>query len=306
MPSLQQIRYLVALADTRHFRRAAELCNVRQPTLSAQIKDMETRLGTPLIDRTPGRIMLTAIGAQVAERGRAMLRELAEIEALARLGDTPLSDTIKVGVVQTLGSYVLPLIVPPLRDSHPRLKLYVREGLPAHLLRQVQEGALDLLFFPLPIPYDDLDSVRLFREPLLVVCPPNHPLAAHDKVDRHALRGETVLTLEPGHRLFDQVRDICAEVGAHLSQDFEGTSLDTLRQMVAMGMGLSLLPALYVKSEVKAREGVVARAIKGRPPERTIGLVWRRGTVREGEYRMLGGLIRKILAQSAPEVTLIG
>ena len=306
MPSIQQIRYLVALADTRHFRRAAELCHVRQPTLSAQIKEMEQRLGTTLIDRTPGRIMLTPTGQQVAERGRAVLRELTEIEALARQGNTPLSDTIKVGVVQTLGSYLLPLIVPPLRDSHPKLKLYVREGLPNVLLRQVQDGALDLLFYPLPIPYDDLDSVRLFREPLLVVCPPTHPLAREDRVDRVALRGETVLTLEPGHLLFEQVRDICAEVGAELSHDFEGTSLDTLRQMVAMGMGLSLLPALYVKSEVKAREGVVARAIKGRPPERTIGMVWRRGTVREPEYRMLAGLIHEILGRSAPEVTLVG
>jgi len=306
MPSLQQIRYLVALADTRHFRRAAEQCHVRQPTLSAQIKALEQHLGTPLIDRTPGRIMLTNIGEKVAERGRAMLRELAEIEALARQGDTPLSDTIKVGVVQTLGSYILPLIVPPLRESHPKLKLYVREGLPAPLLRQVQEGALDLLLFPLPIAFDDLESERLFREPLLVVCPPTHPLASQDRIDRQSLKGETMLTLEPGHRLFEQVRDICAEVGAHLSHDFEGTSLDTLRQMVAMGMGLSLLPALYVKSEVKAREGVVARAIKGRPPERTIGMVWRRGTVREPEYRMLGGLIREILARTAPEVTPIG
>jgi LysR family hydrogen peroxide-inducible transcriptional activator len=170
----------------------------------------------------------------------------------------------------------------------------------------VQEGALDLLFFPLPIPFDDLDSERLFREPLLVVMPPTHPLADADRVERQALKGETMLTLEPGHRLFEQVRDICAEVGAHLSNEFEGTSLDTLRQMVAMGMGLSLLPALYVKSEVKAREGVVARAIRGRPPERTIGMVWRKGTVREPEYRMLGGLIRNILGRAAPEVTLIG
>ncbi|WP_226779622.1 LysR substrate-binding domain-containing protein [Oceaniglobus trochenteri] len=306
MPTLQQLRYLVALADTRHFRRAAELCHVRQPTLSAQVRDLEQKLGTPLVDRTRGQIMLTGVGRQVAERARAVLREMDEIEALARQGATPLSETIKVGVVQTLGSYLLPLIVPPLRLSHPALKLYVREGLTDTLLRQVQNGALDLLFFPLPIPFDDLDSERLFREPLLLVCPPDHPLARQDRVNRADLRGETVLTLEPGHRLFEQVRDICTEVGAHLSHDFEGTSLDTLRQMVAMGMGLSLLPALYVKSEVKAREGVVARRIRGRPPERTIGMVWRRGTVREPEYRMLAGLIRDILGDAAPEVTLIG
>ena len=305
MPTLQQLRYLVALADTLHFRRAAEECHVTQPTLSAQLKELEARLGAALVESARPRVVLTPVGREVAARARGVLRDVAEIAAVARQGRAPLSGTLKLGVVQSLGSYLLPLILPALRQHHPGLRPYIREGLPRILLSQLSDGAEDLLFFPLPVAGRGFETARLFREPLLAVLPRDHPLAARPTVAPGDLRGETVMALEPGHQLYNQVRQLCDTIGAQLSHDYEGTSLDTLRQMVAMGMGVSLLPALYVRSEVAREELVVARPIEGSAPARVIGMVWRKGSVRGGEYLALAATIRAALRAAVPEVTVL-
>ncbi|GFE64176.1 LysR substrate-binding domain-containing protein [Litoreibacter roseus] len=305
MPTLQQLKYLVAVADHLHFRRAAEACKVTQPTLSAQLKELEGELGVQLVERSRSRVVITPLGRRVIDKARDVLRNIAEIEALAKTSEAMLEDMIKIGVVQSLGSYFLPLIVPDLHKSHPKLRLYMREGLPDMLLRGLEEGALDLLFFPLPLGRADLSSIPVFREPLLVVAPHDHPVAKMDRFDPALMKDENILTLEPGHKLYEQVRALCDDFGARLSRDYEGTSLDTLRQMVAMGMGLSLLPALYVKSEVAHQDIVVARRFRGKEPSRTIGMVWRKGTAREDEYMALAALIRGILRRRASEVTVV-
>lgn len=306
MPTLQQLRYLVAVADTRHFRRAAERCNVTQPTLSAQLKLLEEKLNATLVERGGSRILLTPLGAEIVARARAALNEVEEIRALAQLQGGNLASTIRVGVVQSLGSYLMPLIVPDLHQSHPRLKLYIREGLPANLLNSLKDGALDLLFYPLPVKETDFETLPLFREPLSVVVPQDHPFTTEQAVRAEMLKGETIMALEAGHRLNEQVERICDRYGARVSNDFAGTSLDTLRQMVAMGMGVSLLPALYVKSEVATQNLVAALPFEGVPPSRTVGMVWRRTSVRGAEYGELGDEIRKILSERAKEVTVLG
>ena len=305
MPTIRQLTYLVALSEQKHFRRAAESCHVTQPTLSAQIKDLEARLGIALLERRRGRVLLTPGGEAVLERAKRILRDVDEIRAIAAADQGVLETTIRIGVVQSLGSYLLPLIVPDLHAEFPKLGLYVREGLPETLLRKLDEGAFDLLFFPMPIRQEDLDSMNLFREPIEVVLPCDHPLAAEEAIEPKMLKAETVLAMERGHRLSEQVRDLCETFGAELSHDYEGTSLDTLRQMVALGMGISLLPALYVRSEVRPQDLVIARPFRGNPPSRIIGLVWRRGTAREAEYRSLGTTICRILRDQAPEVSII-
>jgi LysR family hydrogen peroxide-inducible transcriptional activator len=305
MPTFQQLRYLAALAETLHFRRAAEECHVSQPTLSAQMKELEARLGVALVERGRGRVILTPLGREIAARARAILRDREELVELARQGRAPLSGTIRVGVVLSLGSYLLPLLVPDLRRRHPGLKLYLREGLPRALLSQLADGALDLLFFPLPVSARETEAARLFREPLLLVAPADHPLARRASVAAADLRGETVMALEPGHQLYNQVRQLCETIGAELSHDYEGTSLDTLRQMVAMGMGLSLLPALYVRSEVARETLVTARPLEGAAPARVIGMVWRRGSVRGPEFEALAATIREALRAGVPEVAVL-
>lgn len=303
MPTLQQLRYLAAIADTLHFRRAAEATRVTQPTLSAQLKEMEARLGVQLVERSRSRVILTPIGAEIAGRARRILREVEDIRDLARQ-TRPLASTIRTGVVQSLGSYLLPLLIPDLHESHPDLRLYVREALPDDLLTQLETGRLDLLFYPLPVNRADLVTAPLFSEPLRVVMSRTHRLAAFTAIPPAELRGETILTLEAGHRLYDQVRNLSETFEADLSHDFEGTSLDTLRQMVAMELGISLLPALYVRSEVARENLVVDRPIAGTEPARLIGMVWRRGSARHAEFGTLADVLAGILSRTAPEIDL--
>lgn len=306
MPSLQQFRYLVAVADTLHFRRAAEAVNVTQPTLSAQLRELELRLGVQLVERTRARVVMTPIGAEIAARARRILREVADIRDLAREAQRPLAGTIRVGVVQSLGSYLLPHLIPDLHEGFPDLRLYVREGLAGALLQRLDEGSVDFVFYPLPLNRADLVIVPLFEEPLLVVLPRGHRLAQSPEIRRDALRGETILTLEPGHSLYEQVRGLAEDYEASVSHDFEGTSLDTLRQMVAMGLGISLLPVLYVRSEVERESLVVARPMAGDQPSRTIGMVWRQGSARDAEFRDLSQIVAGILNGRVPELTVLG
>ena len=306
MPTLQQFRYLVAVADTLHFRRAAESVHVTQPTLSTQLRELEGKLGVQLVERSRSGVTLTPIGAQVAARARGVLRDVADIAALARSGIDPLAGTVRVGIVGSLGSYFLPLVIPALHAAWPRLKFYVREGTAPDLMARLRDGALDALFFPVPLDAPGLHVAPLFHEPLLVVMPAGHPLAASRVVDRAALRGETVMTLEAGHRLHDTVAALCEETGARLSLDYEGTSLDTLRQMVATGLGLSILPALYVRSEVAREALVTARPLSDPAPGRDIAMIWRRTAAQGDAYGALARAIRETLARTAPEVRVMG
>ena len=305
MPTLQQLRYLVAIAETLHFRRAAELTHVTQPTLSGQLRELEAKLGVQLVERSRARVVLTPIGNTIAARARTVLHDVQDIVELAKHGQTMFGGTIRVGVLQSLGPYLLPHILPELHRSYPQLKLYVREGVPRALLGGLDDGNLDLLFFPLPVRGGDLETARLFREPLCVAVAGEHPLASKGHATKNDLEGQTVLTLEQGHRLHDQVRDLCRDFGAELSLDYEGTSLDTLRQMVGLGMGISFLPALYVRSEVTREGDVVPLAMKPNPPFRMIGMVWRRHSARREEYLAFAGLIREILKRDVPEVTVV-
>ncbi|TQV78501.1 hydrogen peroxide-inducible genes activator [Denitrobaculum tricleocarpae] len=305
MPTLQQLRYLVAVAETLHFRRAAELTHVTQPTLSGQLRELEEKLGVQLVERSRARVILTPIGTEIAGRAKGVLRDVQEIVEVAKHEQNLMGGTIRLGVLPSLGPYLLPHILPELHRRFPDLKFYVREGLPQALLGGLDDGSYDLLLFPLPVTGSDIAHTRLFRESLLVVAPTDHRLAKKQQVEQTDLKDETVLTLERGHRLHDQVHELCAQYGAKLALDYEGTSLDTLRQMVGMGMGLSLLPALYVRSEVSNDDQVVARHLRTRRPFRMIGMVWRRHSARQDEFQALAELIREIISEGVPEVTVL-
>ena len=305
MPSLQQLRYVALIAETLHFRRAAERANVTQPTLSAQLSKLEEELGVQLVERSRTRVVMTPEGEEIAARARRVLSDVAEIAEIARRGQAMLAGTIRVGVVQSLGSYFLPLVIPDLHLRYPELRLYVREGLADDLVRRLEDGSLDLLFFPLPVAGSEFAVARLFREPLLAVAAVDHPIAQLDRVPPDRLAGERILTLETGHRLHDQVRRISEQTGAEISLDYGATSLDTIRQMVAMNLGISLLPALYVRSEVRPNTLVTSRPLQGPQPFRAIGMVWRERAARGADYRELAQAIRQILRETAPEVTVV-
>lgn len=295
MTSLRQLRCLAAVADTLHFRKAAERLNLSQPALSAQIAQLEEHLGVLLVERTRRRVLMTPVGRDVAERARAILRDVAELEEAAKVAGKPLSGTLRIGVLRTLGPYLLPHILPVLRMRFPELKLYLREEPRTQLLAELAHGDLDLLLVA-DAPRDDefLTVTPLFREPLWAALPLGHRLAERPGLAPADLAGERLIMLEVGDGMRDPGLALCREAGAAEHPDFRATSLDSLRQMVATGLGATLLPALYVKAEALADDQIAVRPIVP-APERAIDMVWRRTTSRADEFRLLARLVEENL-----------
>ncbi len=305
MPSLRQLEYLLAIAETRHFRRAAEKLSVSQPTLSAQLSTLEKRLGVQLVERSRSRVMLTPAGQDVCRAARRIVRDVQEIKDIAAGQHGPLAGTVRLGLPPTIGPYLLPRLVPKIHKLHPELKLYVREEVPQSLPASLEEGRHDVVIMPVPVRSAELESLPLFREPLYLVVPAASPLAQSETVERKSLRGEAILTLETGHQLREQVDAICEEFGARLLSNFEGTSLDTLRQMVAMEMGSSFLPGLYVKSTLIRDSQVKALELKGRSLYRTIGIVWRKASERRDDYLQLADHIKDAVRRGFPQFPVL-
>jgi LysR family hydrogen peroxide-inducible transcriptional activator len=303
--TIKHLRFFLALAEKLHFRRAAESVHVTQPTMSAQIRELEERLGIQLFERSRSSVTLTPIGMKVAARARIVLRELEAMVDLAKANQSLFDGIIRVGVVPTLGPYLLPHILPGLRREHPNLQFYIREGMPQNLRRDLEAGKLDMILYPLPIYGADIESVPLFREPLWIAVPSDHRLALKNRVSRDDLRGEVVLALEHGHRLHEQVHALCEEYEAEVSIDFEGTSLDTLRQMVEMGIGIAFLPSLYVISEIREDAQIAVRKLNCNPPNRLIGMAWRKQSSLSGQFGALADVTRDILRDGTPEVLAV-
>lgn len=296
MPTLQQLRYLVSIADTLNFSRAAELCNVAQPTLSMQLKALEERLGARLVERTRARVFLTPTGHEIARRARGVLAEIDDIREVGRRDDPAATQArLQLGVVQTVGAYVLSVAMPALRARFPEMRIWVRDETPEALVRQLLDGSQDAILLPEALQRNGLICAPLIVEPLQVVLPAEHPLARKAQIDPQDLRGESILTMERGHRLHGQIVALCEAVGAEHVSDYEGATLDTLRQMVATGMGISLLPALYVRSEVMREQLVTARPMSSGAPFRQISLIWRRNAPREATYAALAACLRGCL-----------
>jgi LysR family transcriptional regulator, hydrogen peroxide-inducible genes activator len=306
MPNLRQLEYLVALSETRHFRRAAERSNTTQPTVSEQLKALETRLGVQLVERSKSKVLLTPLGEQVVEIARRMLSDANEIRALAASGGSELSGVLRLGLPPTIGPYLLPIVVPELQRVYPGLKLYVREELPSMLPGALQDGHFDLIMSLLPVKGAELIDEPIFREPLSLAVAHDHPLAARDRVRREDLANVDVLALGKGHQLHDAVLALCEEFGARLRFDYEGTSLDTLREMVAMGLGVTFLPGLYVKAAVARDQGVSIVELDGRTIYRTVGLIWRRTSARQQSYVSLARLLRLQIQKHFPEFAVLG
>ena len=297
MPTLRQLSYLVAVAETGNMGRAAERMGVTQPTLRAQIAEMEKRLGVKLAERGRSGAMLTDIGRDTVQRARDILRAMEDLKDHAAGAQTGIAGTLRLGVLPTIGPYLLPHILPALHTRYPKLRLYVREDFPGTLEAGLHDGRFDLLIVSLPVDMGGLETATLFREEMQLAMPHDHAAALSEEVPRSILRGEDFLGLESGHRYHAQVRDLCEDLGARLLPDYEGTSLDTLRQMTAMGAGLTFLPALYVHSEIgpkgkRQRAEVAARSITPRPPSRTVGMAWRRQAPNRSDYEKLAQLIR--------------
>jgi LysR family hydrogen peroxide-inducible transcriptional activator len=277
---LKDLRYLVAVADALHFGRAAERCFVSQPTLSAQLKKLEQYLGVQLIERQPNNVSLTDAGEQVVARARRILEASDEVVTLARAHRDPLAGRLRLALLPTIGPYLLPRISQAIRRALPRLELRLYEYQTAPMLEKLRCGELDLGVLALPVDLEGLEARELFAEPFTVAVPDRHRLAKRERVQVADLADETLLLLEEGHCLRDQALEVCSRVGAGESQDFRATSLETLRQMVATGAGVTLLPELATKGAYGDARGVTVLPFAKPAPVRRVGAVWRRTTVR--------------------------
>lgn len=289
--NLRDFRYLVALADTRHFGQAATRCHVSQPTLSAQIKKLENYLGVDLIERQPRRIALTDMGVKVVERARRLLAEADGIQALTRKEGDPLSGKLKVGLIPTIGPYLLPLVARKLHKQLPKLQLMLYEYQTAVLLDKLHKGEIDVGILALPVDMDGLEAQKLYEEDFLLAVPSDHPLAKKTRVKPEDLPGETLLLLEDGHCLRDQALAVCSRVDVTESLDYRATSLETLRQMVAAGLGVTLLPALSASGPFASNRSLALKPFASPVPTRTVGAVWRKSSTRTAAIKAVGQLI---------------
>jgi LysR family transcriptional regulator, hydrogen peroxide-inducible genes activator len=288
---LKDLRYLVALADLRHFGRAAAQCFVSQPTLSAQLKKLEESLGLQLIERAPNNVTLTAAGVEIVARARRILEATDEVVTLAHSQREPLAGKLRVALLPTIGPYLLPHVAPAVRKALPRLELRLYEYQTGPMLEKLHGGELDVGILALPVALAGLESRELYREAFTVALPERHPLAARASIRVADLKGEALLLLEEGHCLRDQALEVCSRVGVRDPQDFRATSLETLRQMVATGAGVTLLPELAGRGAYRNSRGVVLRPFAKPAPLRHIGAVWRKTSARRGAIEALCTLI---------------
>ena len=292
--NLRDLGYLIALADLRHFGRAAEACHVSQPTLSTQIRKLEEELGVALVERAPRQVMLTPVGVDIVERARRVLADVEQMRETARRTTDPEAGSVRMGIFPTLGPYLLPHVVPKIRTRFPRLELLLVEEKTEVLLNMLRAGRLDAAILALPLHEDWLETEFLFEEPFMLAVPSNHPLASHRDLQLSELIDQHLLLLEDGHCLRDQALEVCTLAGAGEKEGFRATSLETLRQMVAAGVGITLLPMLAVKPPVPHSQSIQLLSFKDPPPTRRLAMVWRRSSAMGAFLRQLAALLRDL------------
>jgi LysR family hydrogen peroxide-inducible transcriptional activator len=278
---LKDLRYLATLAETRHFGQAAAACHVSQPTLSAQLKKLEDYLGVQLVERQPRNVTLTEAGEAIAARARQIMTTSDEIVRLAQGWRDPLAGRLRVALLPTIGPYLLPQVLSKLRKALPRLELMLYEYQTGPMLEHLHAGDIDVGILALPTTGDGLASEALYDEPFVLAVPEAHRLAGRRQAQVSELGDEPLLLLEDGHCLRDQALAVCARTQLHEKQDFRATSLETLRQMVAAGAGITLLPALAARGAYAHARGMKLVPLVKPVPTRRIGAVWRTSTARQ-------------------------
>jgi LysR family transcriptional regulator, hydrogen peroxide-inducible genes activator len=306
--TLAELRYLVAVADLRHFGRAAERCGITQPTLSSQLRKLEETLGVPLVERSTRVVMLTPMGESVVAHARRMMEEAEQISELVRNGIGALTSVLRLGIIPTLSPYILPLLLKRLHDVFPRLRLVLREDLTDNLLDALDAFSLDVLLIALPEQGSVYRSMPLFREPFCFACPTEHALANRPVVTESELAKEHLLLLDEGHCLRDQALAVCGEQSADRhgpGDDFRATSLETISEMVAAGLGCTLLPAMAVPHLTARHERLAVRPLQAANAHRHIGLLWRASYPRAEDLDVFGRFIRNQLPDSVEPIDVL-
>ena len=297
-PTLRQIEYFLAVAEQLSFSKAAESCSVSQPALSAQIAQMEAMLGVRLFERGHRRVQLTRSGEALLPGARETLACSDRIGQIAQsLGD-PLTGPLRLGVIPTVGPYFLPKVLPAVAQAFPALQVFLREDMTDRLLEQLHTGKLDLLLLAIDLDLGAVTTMPLFSDPFVVAVPEDDDLAASSEATLSDLDGRDVLLLDEGHCLRTQTMPLCESVGAQESSGFRASSLGTITQMVASGLGITLLPELAVEREAAAVPGLRTIPFGADGPSRVVGLAWRSSSPRADEYRDLGKVLGTAYAQS--------
>ncbi|MDT0635166.1 hydrogen peroxide-inducible genes activator [Spectribacter hydrogenooxidans] len=296
-PTIKQLRCFAAVAEQGSVRRAALRLGVSQPTLTAQLSALETALGLSLVERSRAGVLVTALGRSLLPHVERLLRESREIINFAREAAESPSATHRLGVLPTLGPYLLPDVIPELHARFPALRIFVKEDGPRELEAGLVDGQYDLILASSPLENRDMASAPLFSEPLYLVSAPDHPLADLDRVRPADCVGQNFLVIEERHRSFLRVQGVARDYGFRLMRDFEGTSLDTLRQMIGTGLGVSFLPSLYIRSEIGPRHDVIRLEAGFETPRRDIVLAWRPRSAQRHWYQQLATIIRQICAR---------
>ena len=292
LPTLKQLQYLVALRTHGHFGRAAEACFVTQSTLSAGIKELESLIGVTLVERTRRVVRFTPLGERVAEKARRILRETEDLADMVRAAGKPLAGELRMGVIPTIAPFLLPTLLPRLREQWPDLRLYLREEPSQAACDALHRGKLDCVLLALPFACGEVDTAGLFDDRLMVAFPPGGADKLPEIVPASAIDETKLLLLEDGHCLKDHALSACNRPELRAEASILGTSLHTLVQMVDNGLGLTLIPEMAVDAGILEGTNVVARRLDAEHPTRRIALVWRKGSPREKEFRLLAEALK--------------
>lgn len=297
LPTLRQLRYLVVLGDERHFGRAAQICHVTQSTLSAGVKEMEQILGVALIDRNNRRATPTAVGREIIERARRILREMEDVAETAKAAREPLTGGLHIGVIPTVGPFLVPRVLSRLSSDYPALKPYLREEQSARLIDGLDAGRLDALLLAFPYDAPGLETHTLLHDRFWIACPEGHPLVDREEVAPDDIPQDELLLLEDGHCLRDHALAACRMESGPRHEGFRGTSLYMLAHMVALGLGLTLLPDMAVRSGLANIPRVIVRPLTDEAPSRRICLAWRKASARQPEFQMLAAVLADALKE---------
>jgi len=297
--TLNELRYVVAVARERHFGKAAESCFVSQPTLSVAVKKLERELGVSLFERGSNEVSVTPIGERIVAQAQRVLAEAASIRELAVQGKDQLAGPLRIGAIYTVGPYLLPHLVPVLAHKAPRMPLVIEENFTATLLEKLKSAELDVIIISLPLDESGILTCSLYQEPFVVLLPAAHPLSQHTFLESRELKQENVLLLGSGHCFRDQVLQACPEcvhsraADGGVQRSLEGGSLETIRYMVAGGLGVTVLPCSAAGADRFAERLLKIRRFAGRPPSRIVALAWRKSFARPRAI----GVLRQAVAE---------
>jgi len=298
-PTIKQLRYLCSVVEHGHFGRAARACHVSQSTLSAGILELEEVLGASLLERNNRSLVLTGLGEEVVARARGLLLDVEDLVALCQAASEPLSGRLRLGVIPTIAPFLLPRLLKRLRGEYPSFTPFIREDLTENLIEALHRGELDLLLLALPVAAESVESMRLFDDPFFLASPAGHPLSQCPSLGTEELHGQDLLLLEDGHCMRDHALEACKLRGAQYTVPYQATSLTTVVQMVASGIGITLLPGMAVEAGALNSPDVVLTPFADVGVVREIGLMWRRKTPRRAEFRLLGDFITTVHEEQA-------